>query len=618
MSLSTFPIYNYPTGGVTDPNVVLRSMGSFWNQLFNEKGTIRGYTYAQAVEMIQRYLELVQVIYSYSVKDIPVHNHVMWYPLIIKKSEYNVAPLLFRTRTAAVDPDEAVFGPQPEGYYKDVVFKFGNTKVPIASIYSFTPLSGFSGSSIIANGIINPSTVFISDVDYHFTGDTLFFNQDLFSNTNISKVNLIGDNGLPETFKGQDGVTIEDQMMVLWVYNARVDELALFNNFGILFDLKLDSSRDYRLMLQKSINLFVEGPTVNAIKSVAAAFLGITPIISAVETVEYIFTGNGYTHVITDKNCYKYDSYYTVRSDIGSGSVVYAGDVIVDAVEYFDYVKSKDWWTTKLAPKSAYDGDTLICYPDMAFPSHMFWGNYKESLVFKNEQELVTMDADGYINFPVYGTATDVLAFNEFLNADVRREAIATALGLTVSSQVVLNPLDFIFQNFLKHGSALIKFNFKTTSQVALFSSFFKILSDIFPKHVYIMFYFDLTLSGDTYLSNGDPADTTNPYGNDSGKSGTVLLYDTVGDYTRDLTDPDVETKFVIGKYIVPLTSDDILSETMIANDMTPGSTRVVDGQPMSYTGGLSTAQVVNLRLLDFSQFGSIPTTTTTTTTTSI
>ena len=71
------------------PEVLYQSLGSFWTQIFSEKGTIKGYTLGQAEELTQSYYKLLDTINSFSIKHIPVFSTVRWQPLIIKKSKYN-------------------------------------------------------------------------------------------------------------------------------------------------------------------------------------------------------------------------------------------------------------------------------------------------------------------------------------------------------------------------------------------------------------------------------------------------------------------------------------------------------------------------------------------------
>ncbi len=755
MDIADFPIYKYPTKDVTDPGVLFQSLGSFWTQVFQDRDTIKGLTMAQALETTQRYKDLVEVCNTFSVKDIPALHTVDWFPIIIKRSDYRNAPLLFKHNE---DSEVAYFGAQPaqdiNNFYEGVIFKFGFPKQPSASVYTITMPEGLTDFALIADKIVNPAKIYVNGLDVYHSDDAIYFNRDIFEDPDIPKTAVIGEDGEQETFTNSTGLTFDEEIIILWAYQGKVDTDNLFENFGYIFDLKLTSGKFYKALLEKVFNLFVEGPTIRSLKSVMGAFLGVKPVIGITETIESIFTDTSYRYIVTDLNTYKFDLYYNLLDGIAVGAVVHAGDMLVDAVEYHDYVQSKNWWRHALVPKTGYaeldengfpidsveevhtpiypydivpvgslsdyhhytvtpgnqyyafidsgsgpayagihssvttdlsievgntfssylvavvplitppsptpeifpttdvlvtpnpnhlmtftglaaghtyfvykstnsgvsysyddrftqfsgtsvgyigastefyylvdagEGeqysygstpvgslanlhyfmvepghsynyyvsydsapyaligtfsiavddstswaiqtanantiyieDTLVFYPEggiaqfpqMGFPNYMFLGNYEEQLVFKNEYELLTTDAEGNITFPIHGSVNDVEKFHLHLNES--KTEIAEALGIGVSSALSLNPLDFIFTNFLKNNSALFKFNFKSIQQAQLLTSFFDTIKKVLPKYVYFVFFFDLTLDVETYqyLNFNDPgADGSNTDG---------------------------------------------------------------------------------------------------------
>ena len=493
--ITDFPIFNYPTNSYTDGTVLYESLGSFWTQIFQERDTLKGYTLSQAEELIQHYYNLLETINSYSVKDVPVFHKEKWFPIAVKKSEYNNIPLLFR---AVNDPEKAVFGPQPSNdtYYAGVTFKFGFPKTPVAEVYGIVMPDDLAKFSVICNRVINPSVVFVNDVDVRSNGDILYFNKDIFSMAEIPKFSLLDETGQPVYYTTKEGAKLQDEMVILWAYHAEFDKELLYSNFGYVFELNMKNDQFYKDVLKSSFDLFTGGPTVRNVRSLACSFLGVKPVIETQELVEDIYTQDGYRFVITDKNVYKADDYYNVLPEVIVGSPVYAGDVLFNAAQYFDYVHSREWWRNALVPKAAYDSSNNITkYPEMAFPPYLFVGTYSQSLIFKNDFEIVTRSSAGVITFPVHGTAADVAEFNKTINLNASE--IGDKLGLASGSSIVLNPLDFLFQNFLKHNTSLIKFNFPSLKETSTFMKFYNVVKDIFPKHVYVMFFFDFDLTQD-------------------------------------------------------------------------------------------------------------------------
>src|SRR4051812_8757924 len=131
-NMADFPINNFPSNTVTDGGYLYRSLGSFWTTMFQERETIKGYSIGQAEEMIQRYLDLIESINSYSVKEVSIFHRTKWLPIILYKSKFNRVPFVF-------EENQATFGAQAADdlYYNNVIFQFGNYKTPAAEIFVY-------------------------------------------------------------------------------------------------------------------------------------------------------------------------------------------------------------------------------------------------------------------------------------------------------------------------------------------------------------------------------------------------------------------------------------------------------------------------------------------------
>ena len=155
------PDLTYPyTGQPTNPSFLQQSLGSFWNTIFTEQGTIKGYTIGEAEELIQAYQNLTEVIFSYSIKDINVYHKEIWQPITLQKSLLDFSPFVFQ-------PNGAVFGPQPSTseFYANQVFQFGFPKTSTQYIYSYTPPFTVGQFPLITNSVYCPSVYYISGVD---------------------------------------------------------------------------------------------------------------------------------------------------------------------------------------------------------------------------------------------------------------------------------------------------------------------------------------------------------------------------------------------------------------------------------------------------------------------
>ena len=473
-------LYNqYPPKDYTSGDKLLMSLGSFWTQVFQEQGTLRGYTLGMAEELIQSYYVLMETLNSYSVKDVPVLSRTRWQPIIIKRSTFNQTPFKFKANAA-------VFGSQPENdhFYRAETFKFGRPESPNSSVYSFSPTFPLRKFSIIADRVIEPTFVATNGIDVIIDeSNNLYFNCDIFDKSNIPRATIVEDNGVPAKYTLADGTTGNDELMILWCYNAENDADYIYDNFGKLFDLKLPSSEVYKGMLSAIFNLFVAGPTVNAVKSIMAAFNGITPVVAAEETIEDIYSDSLHKYVVTDQRVYKFETYQQVLADLSPGSVVYGGDILVDTVEYYDTLVKAGWWK-KVLP-----------LPKLGVSSHVFLGNYKHQLFFSTSPELATLSADDNVVFPMEGEAADVAEFQKYINLPANKSTVKRALGLKNPGNVaVITPIDFLFYNFFKNNTALLKFNFYSPEELAVFFSYFPRIKSYLPPHVYILLYVNLSM----------------------------------------------------------------------------------------------------------------------------
>ncbi|NBQ67619.1 MAG: hypothetical protein EBU46_01830 [Nitrosomonadaceae bacterium] len=469
------PTNTYPIQGRANADVLYASMGSFWTQMFNEKATIKGLAVAQAEQMIQQYIELIEHINASSVKDTPVFNTVRNYPLQIRRSTFGTDMPLFG--------DGSVFGAQPQyTLYADTTFEFGQPKDAETNHWSYKLPEELKHGSVLANRAIQPSKVWVVGADVNIVDGRLYFRSNIFEDPLVTKFNVVDEEGNSVTFVDKDEIVQAEQIAVVWVLNAAVDQQALFYNHGYVFDMFQPSSQKYKDILVGFTKLFANGPSVHNIKSLCAAFLGVTPVIEAEETIVAVNSNDG--QVTTDRHVYVFDKRYLVDDElILVGAKVHAGDILVHAVEYIDQLTHPNWWQTHMA--------------SWGFPPHLFVAGVKYELVFKNEIELVVRDADGYIHFPVEGHTDDVRRFNDHLNLNA--DEIGAALGLEPGEVIVLNPLEFIFEQFMKNNCALVSLRFKTLEEAQLFTDIFPIIRQCLPLHVYFIFLFDVGMASELY-----------------------------------------------------------------------------------------------------------------------
>jgi hypothetical protein len=542
---------NFPAADATDGQYLYRSLGSFWTGLFKDSNALQGYTIGMAEELIQSYYKLIEVIHQHSIKNIPILHKEKWLPIIIKKSEFNNSSLLF-------SENSAVFGTQPEEdkFYSNTLFRFGQPKKTNGeNIFSFQPKINLKKHAIIANRVIAPSLLLLPGVDTLFIDGVIYFNSDIFNNKYVPKTKLVQEFGHPEVFVDSSGREVQDEFVILWAYNAEIDNDELYKQFGVLFDIKLPTSAAYHELLKSLMNLAVEGPTISALSTAFAAMANIPITIEAEETVEDIYDELNYRYIITDKNVYKADTTHTLNSAIKIGAKLKAGTVITESISVIDSVISPNWWQHEITTNK------------LAFASHIFLANAKNQLFFETGVSLITY-TKGKLTFPVLGNSQDTAVFQEYINIPENKLGILEGIGIFENTPVCLSneivktirvgqdfnkyiftdknayriarnrsipqhiqpgvslnsgealimldadeaiqdfytsniplpiiPTDFLFSNVFKNNIMLLKLMFNTPKQLANFFKLYPLMKQYLPSHVYILIYINLDLGYET------------------------------------------------------------------------------------------------------------------------
>lgn len=484
------PINSYPTEGSSNENVLFSTLGAFWTRVFQDKAALRGLSMAQSEEICQSYYNLLDAIDSYSANYIQIFKTVKWMPVVIKLSDLNANVLKFGE---GVNYGAQVMG---KSYY------YGAPQPQEDKVYVVKLPDNLKQISIITNRVISPDFVLVNNLDVRTSGDYLYFYTNPFLMPNVSSADLIDEAGVPQYFSDPlTGQQIPDKLLILWAYNAKLQSESLNYNVAYLFGINIPPSVKAKGILEAMVKL-CGNPSVQKLKAICGAFLEIKPILEAEETIEDINTTSTHKIVVTNKHTYRFDKYYSLLPSVVVGSKVHAGDVLVDAIEFYDAVVYKNWWLSKMGPRIAQITDQPIKSPGWTLPPYMFAGNQKYGLTFKNDMQLVTRDSSGYITFPVEGTPEDMRCFQEYINQPVNKTKILEALGgLNISSMKLVNPLDFLFTNLFQTNTAMVKINFKDLNQLSMLTQFFPVFKKCLPAHVYLLFFFDIVLDQDVYPS---------------------------------------------------------------------------------------------------------------------
>jgi hypothetical protein len=492
----SFLSYNqdiYPGNNATDSRYLFNSLGYFWQRVFSEQQVITGLTSGQAAAAQQAYTNMLELINSYSSKQISIFDHQNWYPIYIYLSAMDNNTLLFG--------ENVLFGAEVMGN----PYLFGAPIPEDTNVYSVILPNSLMLTSIIVDQIINPNYVWVNGQNFQLINERLFFYGNPFTIPGVT----------PTIIYNSDGTDSGDRLLTLWCYNAAIDSESLKYNIGYLFGLDVPHSELGKQVLASVVQMFTNGPTINDLKAIALSSLGL-PVITQQSTIQSILSDNGYNVFVTNTGAYRYPNTYTIKPGIIVSSVLNIGDVPVEVVEVYDEVNTANWWQTQLGinistPTTRYVIDpthqsgllvpvTGLSLVPLVLPASMILVSANYSVQFNNDLEPISLDNNGFPIFPVIGNPTDVANYQASLKNTAFLNLVNTQISppLSNSNPVnVINPVNFIFNCILKSCAALLRIKFFTTDQVAAFQQYFEAVKDMLPPNIFLIVLCDIGNVGD-------------------------------------------------------------------------------------------------------------------------
>jgi hypothetical protein len=505
MSFLSYDPNSNPGNQATDSVYLFNTLGYFWRRAFKDVNVISGLIQGQVEAAKQAYTQMFQLIDSYSTTDIPVFERRNWYPLTIKLSDLDNNTLLFG--------EGVKFGDTVSSQS----YKFGTTIPAAPNTYSVVIGDTVKQATFIVDQVVSPNMTWMPGVDYDIINGRVFFYANPFTRPNVTSA----------TIYNSDGTATSDKVMILWIYNADLNSDNLKNNIGFMFGVDVPHNSQGKSILGRAVKLYTNGPTINDIKAVALASLGL-PIIDEVSTIASIAIVGSNRVFTTDTGVYSYPTSYQLKSGITTGTVLQIGDVPVKAVELFDQVNKANWWQTELGVDISTPNARTVIDPTGAsssltvqsgralvpleLPPSMLLISSDYALRFMNTAEPVSLDGDHQLVFPVHGSYYDVKRFQNSLKNNGMLALVNSQISpiLSPSNPVnVINPVDFIFKAFLKSASALLRVKFLDINQLGIFEEFFGVIYDMLPPNVLLIVLCDVVVPGDTYQMNTNTLDNS-------------------------------------------------------------------------------------------------------------
>jgi len=448
---------------------LLEMMGSFWTAAYQDQDLMVSFSKGLGEVLGQKYLNFLEQMLASSLKDIPIFHKERWHLLTFKESETNQndATVLKFGGSAAFKNQPAVFGPQPAGteYKEGATFQFGG--FASGQYYAYAIPSDLADiDAYIVNRVYDPSLVWSKGTDFQVDKSVIIFYENPFDNVLIPKRNILDEVG-----------NITDREIALWAYNAKFDKENLWTHYGYLFDVKLDSSENYRDFLRAAMGIFMVGPRFNTLTGVLTALFGLPIVKETLEVVEEIQVVGNERIVLTDKNKYTLGASVELNPDVSIGASLPIFTPLSNTVQILDNVEQPNWWRNR----------TFI-----PLPVQILNNEYYGPLVVYNEYATYEVKWNNTFDFQHKGSMTD--AQQEYF----RNFPMTWNMGWKWNESTArVNFLDYIFSNITKDSLFLLTVNTNDIILERLIGTAFELFNEALPANVFMVALFEHTLETD-------------------------------------------------------------------------------------------------------------------------
>jgi hypothetical protein len=424
----------------------------------------------------------METVASVSRIDVPIYHTDNWYFLTLKESEMNGRVLHYGEG-----------GRYGEGYKYDEA-----AASLLGPGFSFPLPEAFADANIILNRLTAPSRTYTKGSDFTIDRDkeTIRFTTNPFTDDRVAKRDIV------------EGDTVVGREAGLWVFRGSFDWEHIYTHFGYLLGLRLQSSKEYRDLINAILDALVEGTSVKHIQNAFAAITGIPCVIDAQETVVLVQQDNSHLVVVTDLNAYRFPTECTPV--VTEGDVVYAGDQLVDTVTFYDLNNGPDI------------SDLFAVTVGVGFLP----GGFTDGLSFVNQDVEViteTVNSKLKVSFALGGMPTDVDAFWDLVHEkglasgttlarymDVRGTDAATE-PTADSLPATINPLEFLIQNVLRNNAYIVRIKVnKTTGAIPLSTT--RLFRKIVPPWTTMIVLLELEAEDDPVIMDGAGSETDPGY----------------------------------------------------------------------------------------------------------
>lgn len=476
-------------------------LGSFWASIFDKGALGTAIGYASSEELIQKYLDMCDIIDSSSIYSIPVFSRKNVDPLIIKKSKF-------------IDYKEYVnygsggyYGQQPQNsrYRQDSYLQYGEPATITYSYFCPIEFENISSLGIFAlNRLFEPSVTLCRDSDFVMVEGGILFRDNIF------------ENKLFPVKQTEDLETGEiDKEIVLWFCDVDIDTFNIYKQYGYTFTNFRASSNEYKEIVQTVFEIVSQGPSIFRIDAFLSAISGSPLIRETEETVQSITDAPEGKLVITDLNVYQTTKSIPINPSIKVGDILKSGTPLLDIVEVVD-TRNPNWWK---------EFDVLPLEPGMTSNSKGFLGFMNTQLRGEYFTNKYSID-DTYkgVKFKLIGNEIDIKEFWESVSKKSVDNKITYGYeffkkygphstdplsDFRNSKPFVVNPAQIFASDLCNFIVLPIRVKVSRIIDVERFFRTINPLSINTPVHIVLMLFFDIEIGIEQFdLANTDSQDS--------------------------------------------------------------------------------------------------------------
>lgn len=369
--------YAYPNDVYDKPRNLLAALGSWWASQYDGKEQVSAIVSALAGTQQQSSQNMLELLDSMSRQTVPIYHTDNWYELRLSQREQTEV-----TAANVLQYDDGIT--YDAGYIYD--------SRAVKPYFSHALPTGLREVPLLMNQFISPDLVWSPQLDYKVTPATIIFYADPFADPRVLKQPVY-----------KDGALI-DYVAILWVYRGQWDWDTIYQQFGYILKLRMQSSRGYRDILNAAYDALLTGGAGVDILQMLAVMTGIPLTRYNDERVLEITQDAGGQLVVTDKAAYRLPNTATVS--VAVGDIVAKRTSLATALQIYELNRPTD----------------ISDIPAIALGSGFLSSCMYGDLLFPNKSvplEVITDDPSGFtkLQWPLGGFPLDVTQFFDELHA---------------------------------------------------------------------------------------------------------------------------------------------------------------------------------------------------------